>query len=154
MRRMSRAFSLALSRFCERVSPEQATIPDRVRPSPGPPSDLGLVDDLPTAWNALASRRVRAEGDQKVPFRNRHLQAGRRTRDPERRFLDKLIVDAESIARILRLPIFSDVDATDFPGSLPLEGVIANDGRLQRYQRGDVIVRKDDARFELKMKKK
>jgi Fe-S-cluster-containing dehydrogenase component/CRP-like cAMP-binding protein len=53
-------------------------------------------------------------------------------------------LDADSVARILSLPIFADVAAADFPVSLPLEGVIANDGRLRRYQRGDVIVRKGD----------
>jgi hypothetical protein len=53
-------------------------------------------------------------------------------------------LDAETIARILTLPTFADVDVRDFPGWLPLDQLIANDGRLRRYGRGEVIIHKGD----------
>jgi len=53
-------------------------------------------------------------------------------------------LDGETVARILSLPGFADVRPEDFPPQLPLKGIIANDGRLRRFQRGDVIIRKGD----------
>ena len=53
-------------------------------------------------------------------------------------------LDGEIVARILSLPDFEDLRPGDFPDWLPLEGIIANDGRLRRFQRGDVIIRKGD----------
>jgi len=48
------------------------------------------------------------------------------------------------VSRVLSLPIFAAIDKNDFPGDLALEDIIANDGRIVRYQRGDIIVRKGD----------
>ncbi|MFZ0694422.1 MAG: 4Fe-4S dicluster domain-containing protein, partial [Alphaproteobacteria bacterium] len=53
-------------------------------------------------------------------------------------------LDAETVARILSLPTFADVSASEFQSWLPLDQIIANDGRLRRYQRGEVIIRKGD----------
>ena len=51
---------------------------------------------------------------------------------------------AGDISRILSLPIFKAIDKNDFPGDLTLEDIIANDGRIVSYRRGDIIVRKGD----------
>ena len=53
-------------------------------------------------------------------------------------------LDAEAIARILSLPTFANVNPAEFQAWLPLDKIIANDGRLRRYQRGEVIIRKGD----------
>ena len=53
-------------------------------------------------------------------------------------------LDAETVARILALPNFANVSTTEFQAWLPLDKIIANDGRLRRYQRGEVIIRKGD----------
>ena len=53
-------------------------------------------------------------------------------------------LDDETVAHILSLPAFEIVKADDFPAWLPLEGIIANDGRLRRFERGEVIIRKGD----------
>lgn len=53
-------------------------------------------------------------------------------------------LDAEAVARVLALPPFADVRAEDFPAWLPLYEIIANDGRLRSYKRGEVIIRKGD----------
>jgi len=51
---------------------------------------------------------------------------------------------AETVARVLSLPAFADVSAAEFPTWLPLDQIIANDGRLQGFQQGEVIIRKGD----------
>ena len=53
-------------------------------------------------------------------------------------------LDAESVARVLALPPFADVRPEEFPEWLPLFEIIANDGRLRRFHRGEVIIRKGD----------
>lgn len=53
-------------------------------------------------------------------------------------------LDAETVARILTLPTFADVSPAEFQARLPLDKIIANDGRLRRYQPGEVIIRKGD----------
>lgn len=53
-------------------------------------------------------------------------------------------LDAPTVAHILSLPTFANVDAAEFQAWLPLDQIIANDGRLRRYQRGEVIIRKGD----------
>ncbi|MDJ0932202.1 cyclic nucleotide-binding domain-containing protein [Breoghania sp.] len=53
-------------------------------------------------------------------------------------------LEAETVARILELPAFAHVSARDFPAWLPLEAIIANDGRLRRFKRGQTIIRKGD----------
>ncbi len=50
----------------------------------------------------------------------------------------------DTVTRILSLPGFADVQAGDFPPQLPLTGIIANDGRLRSFRRGDVIIRKGE----------
>ncbi len=50
----------------------------------------------------------------------------------------------DAVARILALPAFADVRAEDFPAWLPLDAIIANDGRIRRFARGDTIIRKDE----------
>src|SRR5208282_4823461 len=53
-------------------------------------------------------------------------------------------LDAGTVARILSLPTFANVSASEFQPWLALDQIIANDGRLRRYQRGEVIIRKGD----------
>ena len=53
-------------------------------------------------------------------------------------------LDEDAVARVLALPPFADVRAQDFPARLPLEGIIANDGRLRRCRRGETIIREGD----------
>ena len=56
----------------------------------------------------------------------------------------KEALDPETVARILALPAFAHVDAGDFPAWLPLAAIIANDGRLRHFTRGEAIIRKGD----------
>jgi Fe-S-cluster-containing dehydrogenase component/CRP-like cAMP-binding protein len=53
-------------------------------------------------------------------------------------------LDAETVAYILSLPAFANVDLSEFQPWLPLDQIIANDGRLRRVQPGEVILRKGD----------
>lgn len=53
-------------------------------------------------------------------------------------------LDAETVAYILSLPVFAKVDPSEFDPRLPLDQIIANDGRLLRFQPGEVILRKGD----------
>jgi Fe-S-cluster-containing dehydrogenase component/CRP-like cAMP-binding protein len=53
-------------------------------------------------------------------------------------------LDAETVAHILSLPAFANVDPSEFQSWLPLDQIIANDGRLRRVQPGEVILRKGD----------
>jgi Fe-S-cluster-containing dehydrogenase component/CRP-like cAMP-binding protein len=53
-------------------------------------------------------------------------------------------LDSETVGRILALPPFADINAGDFPAWLPLAQIVANDGRLRRCKRGEVIIRKGD----------
>jgi Fe-S-cluster-containing dehydrogenase component/CRP-like cAMP-binding protein len=53
-------------------------------------------------------------------------------------------LDAETVTRILSLPIFANVDPAEFQAWLPLDQIIANDGRLRKYQCGEAIIRKGD----------
>jgi Fe-S-cluster-containing dehydrogenase component/CRP-like cAMP-binding protein len=53
-------------------------------------------------------------------------------------------LDAETVTRIRALPTFANVDAAEFQAWLPLDKIIANDGRLRRYQSGEVVIRKGD----------
>ena len=48
-------------------------------------------------------------------------------------------LDAETVAQILAVPSFADIRAEDFPDRLPLYDIIANDGRLRSYKRGEGI---------------
>lgn len=53
-------------------------------------------------------------------------------------------LDAATVAYILSLPVFASVNPAEFQSWLPLDQIIANDGRLRRYRRGEVILRKGD----------
>lgn len=53
-------------------------------------------------------------------------------------------LDGEIVARILSLPSFANVDPAEFQAWLPLDKIIANDGRLRKFQRGEVVIRKGD----------
>lgn len=54
------------------------------------------------------------------------------------------LLEEDAVSRILALPAFVDIDPADFPAWLPLEGVVANDGRLRSFHRGETIMRKGD----------
>lgn len=53
-------------------------------------------------------------------------------------------LDAATVAHILSLPAFANVDPSEFQPWLPLDQIIANDGRLRRFQAGEVILHKGD----------
>jgi len=53
------------------------------------------------------------------------------------------ITDAE-VDRVLALDLFQNINAADFPTRLPLREIIKNDARIQRYRRGDIVVRNGD----------
>ncbi len=48
------------------------------------------------------------------------------------------------VARMLLMAPFSEMDPDRFPSNLPLEGIVRNDTRLRRYERGDMVVRAGD----------
>jgi len=50
----------------------------------------------------------------------------------------------QDVERVLFLDIFRAIDPNPFPKSLSLSDIIRNDARVQRYRRGDIIVRKGD----------
>lgn len=51
---------------------------------------------------------------------------------------------ARDVARILAAPVFRDLDPERFPPGLLLADIVRNDARINRYQRGDIIVREGD----------
>lgn len=50
----------------------------------------------------------------------------------------------EAVERALRLPILSGIDQSRFPARLALADIIRNDSRVERYRRGQLIVREGD----------
>jgi Fe-S-cluster-containing dehydrogenase component/CRP-like cAMP-binding protein len=50
----------------------------------------------------------------------------------------------EDVNRLLTMPPLSTLDSSCFPSSIPLRGVLLNDTRLRRFERGDIIVREGD----------
>ena len=48
------------------------------------------------------------------------------------------------VDHLLRLEPFSSIDASAFPPTLPLRGILLGDTRIVRYQAGDIIVREGD----------
>ncbi len=48
------------------------------------------------------------------------------------------------IDRVLGLAIFKDIDETQFPRDQSLRDIIRKDGRIENYQRGDIVVREGD----------
>ncbi len=53
-------------------------------------------------------------------------------------------LDRETVDRVLALPAFADVNPADFPSWLPVASVIANDGRIRTFQKGETVLRKGD----------
>ncbi|MFQ5785579.1 MAG: 4Fe-4S dicluster domain-containing protein [Alphaproteobacteria bacterium] len=48
------------------------------------------------------------------------------------------------IDRVLTLDVFRQIDATQFPENQSLRDIIRNDARIQRYWRGDIVVKNGD----------
>ena len=48
------------------------------------------------------------------------------------------------VDRVLALDVFQNIDAPSFPKNQALRDIIKYDARLQRYQRGDIVVRSGD----------
>src|SRR5438552_16026658 len=53
------------------------------------------------------------------------------------------MTDAD-VERVLTSAPFNQMDPERFSTALPLRGILRNDARLVRYQRGDIIVRAGD----------
>lgn len=70
-------------------------------------------------------------------------QAGGRPQRWDKPFGLQSMTDAD-IDRVLALPSFASVEPDEFPTDLPLREIVANDGRIQRFSRGDIIVRRGD----------
>ena len=51
---------------------------------------------------------------------------------------------AGDVARILAAPVFRDLDPARFPAGQSLADIVRNDARINRYQRGDIVVREGD----------
>ncbi len=48
------------------------------------------------------------------------------------------------VDRLLSVAPFAQVDPTRFPESIPLRGILLNDARVCRFQRGEIVVREGD----------
>src|SRR5690242_238806 len=48
------------------------------------------------------------------------------------------------VDRLLRVEPFRNIDASAFPTSLPLRGILLGDARINWYEPGDVVVREGD----------
>ena len=48
------------------------------------------------------------------------------------------------IDALLAHPVFADIDPEEFPDSLPLREIVANDARYRRFSRGDILFRRGD----------
>lgn len=53
-------------------------------------------------------------------------------------------VPARDVKRVLASPVFATIDPEDFPEDLALGDIIANDGRILRCARGQIVVRRGD----------
>lgn len=53
-------------------------------------------------------------------------------------------VPAADVKRVLASPVFATIDPDDFPDDLALGDIIANDGRILRCARGQIVVRRGD----------
>lgn len=53
-------------------------------------------------------------------------------------------LSARDVAQLRALPLFRNVDADGFPADLPLDHLLANDARVLRASKGDVVYRRDD----------
>lgn len=50
----------------------------------------------------------------------------------------------EIVDALLEIPPFSEVDQERFPPTIPFRGILLNDARLRKFERGDIIVREGD----------
>ncbi|MEP6686518.1 MAG: cyclic nucleotide-binding domain-containing protein, partial [Verrucomicrobiota bacterium] len=50
----------------------------------------------------------------------------------------------QDVARLLQIPPFSKIDESRFPPTIPFHGVLLNDARIRKFERGDIIVREGD----------
>src|SRR4051812_33396564 len=50
----------------------------------------------------------------------------------------------QDVDRLLAIEPFRSIDATAFPLTLPLRGILMGDARIGRYQAGDIVVREGD----------
>ncbi|MEO5722618.1 MAG: cyclic nucleotide-binding domain-containing protein, partial [Chthoniobacterales bacterium] len=48
------------------------------------------------------------------------------------------------VDRLGQVPLLADIDESRFPASIPFRGVLLNDTRLRKFERGDIIVREGD----------
>lgn len=48
------------------------------------------------------------------------------------------------VDELLAHPLFAPVDSNRFPPSIPLRGILKNDARIRRYQKGEIIMRRGD----------
>jgi CRP-like cAMP-binding protein len=53
------------------------------------------------------------------------------------------MTDAD-VDRVLELELFCHIDQAQFPKDQSLRDIIRNDGRIERYERGDIVVREGD----------
>ena len=53
-------------------------------------------------------------------------------------------MQSHDLRRLLSLPIFTYIDQKEFPADLALTDILANDGRIIRYARGDIIFRQGE----------
>ena len=53
-------------------------------------------------------------------------------------------MSAVDVGRVVALEVFQNIDATQFPKDQSLRDIVKNDARIQRYQRGDIVVREGD----------
>lgn len=56
----------------------------------------------------------------------------------------RLPIPPQLIQRILSLPTFKDIDTAKFPDDIALADIIANDGRIVRHTRGEIVCHKGD----------
>jgi len=55
-----------------------------------------------------------------------------------------LSMTQEDVRRLLKIAPFSTIDESRFPPTIPLQGVLLNDARIQKFEDGDIIVGEGD----------
>ena len=50
----------------------------------------------------------------------------------------------QDVYHLLTIPPFSTIDGDRFPSAIPLHGVLLNDTRIRKFDKGDIIVREGD----------
>ena len=53
-------------------------------------------------------------------------------------------MSAADLQRIKNDPVVAAIDASAFPKTIPLDGILANDARLLRLKAGEIVVREGD----------